>query len=171
MKKLIRFSAIFGILAALATIAAAYWHQGTGDGAAPPSRSPHPQAPSKMIAMGPVGTQIVSSEQIGNVLIKITASRLWIKKSKTFGFDNALLKKMAASDFCLTISKAGKVILSASKDLVEMPANLSIITIRDPKVLYPVNIDQPDSIRFDKPNMTVSFKRGASEETWELSQN
>lgn len=122
-----------------------------------------------MIAMGPVGTHIVSSEQIGDVLIKITASRLWIKKSKTFGFDNALLKKMAARNFCMTISKAGKVILRVGKDLVEMPANLSVISIRDPKILFPADIEQPDSIRFDKPSLRVSFRKGASEDIWELS--
>lgn len=124
-----------------------------------------------MIAMGPVGTDIVSNEQIGDIRIEITASRLWIKKSKLFGFDNALLKKMAASDFRLTISKAGKVILSVGKDRVEMPINLDIITIHDPKVLIPADMQQPDHIRFDKPNMRVCFKQGSSEETWELSQN
>ena len=171
MKKLIRYSALAGILAALVTIAVALWHQGAGHAAPSYPKDPHPQAPSKMIAMGPVGTHIVSSEQVGNVLIKITASRLWIKKTKTFGFDNALLKQMAASDFCLTISKAGKVILSVGKDIVEMPVNLSVITIRDPKVLIPADIEQPDSMRFDKPNMRVSFRQGTSEEIWQLSEN
>ena len=116
-----------------------------------------------MIAMGPVGTGIVSSKQIGNVLVKMTASRMWFKKSKTFGFDNALLKKMAASDFRLTVSKAGRVILSVSKDLVEMPLDRSVITIRDPKILYPRDIGQPDILRFDKSNLRVSFRQGASE--------
>jgi hypothetical protein len=124
-----------------------------------------------MIEMGPVGTDIVSSEQIGNIRIEITASRLWIKKSKMFGFDSALLKKMAASDFRLTISKAGKVILSVSKDLVEMPAGLSSIVIHDPKILIPADMEPSDYIRFDKPDMRVVFRQGSSEETWELSRN
>ena len=94
---------------------------------------------------------------------------MWFKKSKTFGFDNALLKKMAASDFRLTVSKAGRVILSVSKDLVEMPLDRSVITIRDPKILYPRDIGQPDILRFDKSNLRVSFRQGASENTWELS--
>jgi hypothetical protein len=171
MKKMIRYFSLGGIVAALMAIAAAFWHQGTGQAARPNHENHHPQAPAKMIEMGPVGTDIVSSEQIGNVLVRMTARRMWFKKSKTFGFDNALLKKMAASDFRLTVSKAGKVILSLSKDLVEMPLDRSVITIHEPEILFPRNIGQPDILRFDKSSLRVSFRQGASENTWELSED
>lgn len=122
-----------------------------------------------MIEMGPVGTNITLSEQVGNVIIKMTASRLWFKKTKTFGFDNALLKKLAASDFYLTISRAGKEIVSVGKDMVEMPVSRNVITIHKPSILFPTEMAQPDSITFDRPKMQLSFRQGASEETWDLA--
>ena len=47
---------------------------------------------------------------------------------------------------------------------------ISVITIHEPEILFPRNIGQPDILRFDKSNLRVSFRQGASENTWELSE-
>ena len=154
---------------ATVTIAVAFWQKQAGRSNAHPTKNHPPQAPAKMIAMGPVGTNITSVEQIGDVSIKMTATRFWFKKSKIMGFDSGLLKKLAAKDYCLTISKAGKVILSAAKERVEMPMDRGVITIHHPDILLPKNMEKPDSIRFDKSKMEIVLRKDGSEKIWDLS--
>jgi hypothetical protein len=171
MKRVIKYSALAGIFASMAIIAAAVWHTQESQSELDTQQTQQRQAPAKMLAMGPVGTDISSVEQVGNVSIKMTAARFYFKKSKTLGFDNGLFKKLAAKDFCLTISKAGNDIFSARKDLVEMPLDRGVITIRKPDILFPTDMEQPDSIKLDKSNMLLFIRHGSSQKTWDLSKS
>ena len=167
MTKLIRSLILVISLLAVITVIIVYWR---GNGETPMAESSQSTAPSRMLKMGPVVSGAISNETIGDVTIKMEASRLWIKKSKTFGFDNALFKKIAASDFCLTVSKSGKKLLSASKEQIEMPLDQSIIKINNPEILFPADMRQPDSIRLDKKMMFIFIKIGKYEEIWDLQK-
>jgi hypothetical protein len=171
LKKLVTCLALAGIFTTLTALAIAIWHNGLRPPAAGGVKYQSPPAPEKMIAMGPVGTDITSSEIVGRATVRMTASRLWVKKSKLFGFDNALFKKLAARDFCLTVSKAGRKILSVRKDQMEMPMDRRVIVIHDPEILFPNDLGHPDRITLDKPNKVLVFHRGASEKTWNLAGN
>jgi hypothetical protein len=171
MTKRIKYVVLVGIVAFTATVIVAFLLKEANQSAALEKQEHHLQAPAKMIDMGPVATDINSTEQIGDISIKMTASRFWIKKTKTFGFDNGLFKKLAAKNFCLTISKAGKEILCASKDMVELPIDRGVIIIDRPKIISPQNMEQPDSIRFDRSKMLLLVRKGTTEKTWDLLEN
>jgi hypothetical protein len=125
-----------------------------------------PSAPSRMLKMGPVMDGLVTSKTVGNVTVKMEATRVWFKKTKTFGFSNALFKKIVAKDFRLTIIKDGKKHIVISKNQLEMPPDQNVIEIKNPRLLFPTDMKQPDSIRFDSGEMALYFRTGNDEEVW-----
>jgi hypothetical protein len=127
-----------------------------------------PSAPSRMLQMGPVLEGMVSSKTMGSVTVTMEASRVWFKKTKLLGFDNALFKKLEAKDFLLTVLKDGEKRLSISKDRLEMPPDKSIIEIRNPRILFPADMQQPDSITLDNGKMILYFRTGDDEMVWNL---
>lgn len=167
MKKLIRSLLLAGIIVGVLTLIVAFWR---GNGETPVTESSSLGAPSRMLKMGPVVGGVVSTKTVGDVVIKMEASRLWFKKSKTFGFDNALFKKIAASDFRLTISKDGEKLLALNKEQVEMSADQNIIEINHPKITFPADMEQPDSIRLDNRKMSLHIRTGKSEKIWDLAK-
>jgi len=126
--------------------------------------------PSKMAKLGPVTGAMISSKTIGDVTIKMEASRTSFKKSKTFGFDNGLFKKLVASDFCLTISKGGRKLLVLNKNQVEMPMDQNVIEINNPQIIFPAEMKEPDSIKLDSQKLSVRIKNGKTEEIWDLAK-
>ena len=167
MKKLIRSLSLAGIIIVVLFVMAVFLR---GDRDILVAEGSFTTAPSRMLRMGPVVGGAVSSETIGNVVIKMEASRIWFKKSKIFGFDSALFKKLAASDFRLTISSGGEKLLALSKDQVEMSADQKIIEINNPQITFPPDLGRPDSVRLDKQNMSFSIRKGESEEIWDLAK-
>lgn len=135
-----------------------------------PPEPPRPlAAPARLLEMGPVGTDVAYTEQLGDLTITMEAARFWVKKSKTFGFDNALMKRLAAKDFKLTISRAGANILALRKPQMEMPLDRGLLVIDHPEVLFPVNFGSPDAITFDRKNKLIRIRRAAQEEVWNLA--
>jgi hypothetical protein len=167
MKKIIRFLILGFTISVFLTTIFLFWRV---NAEAPENKDYHHPVPSRMLKLGPVVGGAVSSETVGDVVIKLKASRLWLKKTKTLGFDNALFKKLAARDFCLTIYKGGKKLISVRKPFVEMPPDQHIIEINDPAVIYPPNMKQPDSIRLDKRARTLCIRTGRSEKIWDLAK-
>ena len=82
-------------------------------------------APARQLETGPVATGIRQTEIFDDVIIETRASRIWVKKTKTFGFENNLLKKMAALDFTLSITREDRQIISIAKKELEMPCDTS----------------------------------------------
>lgn len=127
-----------------------------------------PSIPSRMLKLGPVVDGMVSTKTTGNMTIKMEAARVWLKKTKLFGFDNGLFKKMVAKDFCLTIFKDGEKLLSIGKDRLEMPPDQGLIDIKNPRILFPADMQQPDSIQFDNREMVLYLRTGDEETVWDL---
>ena len=168
MKKPVKPFLIAGIVVVMVVIAVLVWRSNRAP--AVRSENSQPTAPSRMLKNGPVGDGIVSTKVVGDVTVKMEASRMWFKKSKLFGFDNALDKKIAASNFHLTISKGGRKLIALSKAQVEMSPDQRFIEISHPRITFPDNLKQPDSIRLDNQKMTVSIRNGESETVWDLEK-
>ncbi len=127
-------------------------------------------APLRMTALGPVGTGIDSTEYLGDIQIHMTADRLWFKKTKTFGFDNGLMKKLAARNFQLSIYRAGRKLISLRKQDLEMSLDQDKITISRPEVVFPPDFGRTDAIQLEKKNKLLHIRTGQSTTTWELSR-
>jgi hypothetical protein len=161
----------FGLLAAsIGIVGLVVILYGQGPGQGKPSSGSRSAVPSRMQTMGPVLQGVVSTEMLGAVALKMEASRLWVKKTKIFGFDNGLIKKVVVNDFRLSVSKEGRALLSVSKKRVEMSPDLKTITIEHPTVHRPMDMVQPESIRIDKKDRAIYFKmRGDNAEIkWAL---
>lgn len=131
--------------------------------------TPRPMAPARLLEMGPVGTDVAYTEQVGDLTITMEAARFWVKKSKTFGFDNSLRKRLAARNFELTVSRAGEKLLHLRRPQLEMPLDRGLLIIKHPEVLFPADFGSPDSITFDRKNMLIRIRRDAAEEVWDLA--
>ena len=151
----------------LMIIIAALWR---GRDETPADKINYSSAPSRMLQMGPVLGGLSSTDTIGEVVIKMEASRMWYKKSKTFGFDNALFKKLVASNFRLTILKGEKRLISLSKNQVELSSDRNTIDIKTPTIIFPTDMGHPDLIQFNKKELKLKIKTGTSEKTWDLAK-
>jgi hypothetical protein len=167
MKKLIQYSALAGIMIILLAVIISFWRSNENAAITESSES---TSPSRMLQMGPVAGGMLSTRKVGEVVVKMEASRTWFKKSKTLGFDNALFKKMVASDFRLTISKGGKELLAISKDQIEMSPDQNIIDINKPQIIFPSDMKQPDSIRLDNQKMLLQIKTEKDKIIWDLAK-
>jgi len=168
MKKFVRPLLIISPILIILWVVVLYWQDKNQAHISPGSQE---SAPEKMLKMGPVVEGATWTETIGDVTFQMKASRLWVKKSKTFGFDNALFRKMAADHFFLAVSKKGEKILAVSKAYLEMPLSQKRIKITNPKVLFPANMNKIDSIIFDRQSLSVHVRRyGRPEEIWNLEK-
>ena len=130
----------------------------------------HSSAPARMLQMGPVVGGFSSTDTIGEVVIKMKASRMWYKKSKILGFDSAMFKKLVASNFRLTILKGEKKLISLSKNQVEMSSDQNTIDIKKPTIIFPADMGHPDLIQFNKKELKLKIKTGTSEKIWDLAK-
>ena len=130
---------------------------------------PRPIAPARLLDMGPVGTDVSYTEELGDLTITMEAARFWVKKTKTFGFDNALMRRLAAKDFKLTISRADTKLLELRNPQLEMPLDRGLLVIDHPEILFPADFGSPDSITFDRKNKLIRIRRAAKEEVWNLA--
>lgn len=167
MKRLIRSLMIGGIIITLLIAVTAYRH-GVKQTSMPEGGIT--TAPSRMLMMGPIIGGVVSTETVGEVTVMMEASRLRVKKTRTFGFDNALFRKFVADDFLLTVSRGGERLLTFSKGQAEISADRKIIDIDTPRVTFPPNMTQPDSIRLDKIKMLLYIRTDGTEEIWDLEK-
>lgn len=167
MKRLIQALMIGGIILVLLIAVAAYCY-GVKQTSIPEGGVT--TAPSRMLMMGPVIGGVVSIDAVGEVTVMMEASRLRVKKTRTFGFDNALFRKFVADDFLLTVSKDGERLLALSKGQAEISADRKIIDIDTPRVSFPPDMTQPDSIRLDKTKMTLYIRTDGTEEIWDLEK-
>ena len=126
------------------------------------------KAPSRLVATGPYGTNVRSTELIGDCTINIKAKRLYFKKTKIFGFDNALLKKLVAEELNITILKDSKKILALYKARQNMSPDMKCLEIKDPMILYPDIFKQPDKVRIDKNKKLITFYYRDGSHVWDL---
>lgn len=128
------------------------------------------KAPSRLVETGPYGQNVRSSEQIGSYTINMKAKRLYFKKSKILGFDNALFKKLVAKELEVTIIKDNKKILALYKDRQDMSPDMKCLQIKNPTVLYPETIKEPDKIRIDKKRKLITLYYRDKTDVWDLSE-
>ncbi len=126
------------------------------------------KAPSRLVQTGPYGTNVRSSEQIGSYTINMKTKRLYFKKTKIFGFDNALFKKMVAEELNITILKDSRKILVLYKARQDMPLDMKCLQIKNPTVLYPETTKQPDKVRIDKKGKKITLYYGDKTDVWNL---
>lgn len=126
------------------------------------------KAPSRLVQTGPYGTNVRSSEQIGRYTINMKTKRLYFKKTKIFGFDNALLKKLVAEELNITILKDSKKILSLYKARQDMPPDMQCLQIKNPKLLYPETTRQLDKVKIDKKEKKITLYYGDKVDIWNL---
>jgi len=108
MKKILRYVLLLVMLICIIGITFKAFIGYRADKRQKENRSSQIKAPSRIAQAGPYGTNIRSSYQVDGISFNLSASKLCIKKTKLFGFSNALLKKMVARDLKVTIAKGGK---------------------------------------------------------------
>jgi len=141
-------------------------HNGAGDSS---KHGPVRPASPRIANLGPYGTNVSTTEQLGDCTFQMRAEKLFLKKGKTFGFENSLLKKAAAKGLSITVWKNEKKLLSLYKDYLETAPNLKHIRILQPRILYPETISRPDSVIIDKEKMSVTLMYGNKKEVWQLN--
>jgi len=167
MKKFFKPLVLICIAFILTIIIAALWR---GRDETTADKKTHSSAPSRLLQMGPVVGGFSSTDTIGELVVKMEASRMWYKKSKILGFDSAIFKKLVASNFSLTILKGEKKLISLSKNKVELSSDLKTISIKKPTITYPTDMGHPDLIQFNKDELKLKIKTGTSEKTWDLAK-
>lgn len=165
MKKIINYSLISGIAVLIVFLV----YHGFSDADKEKSGAIQFKAPSRLVETGPYGQNVRSTEQIGNYTINMKAKRLYFKKTKTLGFDNALFKKLVAKELEVTILKDNKKILALYKDRQDMSPDMKCLQIKNPTVLYPETIKQPDKIRIDKKRKLITLYYRDKTDVWDLN--
>ncbi|OEU79160.1 MAG: hypothetical protein BA873_11105 [Desulfobulbaceae bacterium C00003063] len=127
------------------------------------------KAPSRWIEAGPYGQGVRSTEKIGDYTINMKAEKLYFKKTKTFGFDNALFKKLVARELNITIFRDDKRVLALYKDRQAMSPDMKSLLIEDPTVLHPKTIKQLDKISIDKNRRLITLYHSDRTDVWDLN--
>jgi len=125
--------------------------------------------PTRLVENGPYGKNVDLKEKLGRCMFDMKAQRLYFKKIKTLGFNNALFKKLVAKELNIIIFRDNKKILSLYKDYQEMNPNMKSIQIKNPKVLYPETMKQPDEVNIDKDKKLIVLRYGDKVDTWDLT--
>ncbi len=127
------------------------------------------KVPSRVIETGPYGEEIEQTEKIGIHLFKMKVGKLYLKKTKTLGFDNALIKKPVARDIHITILKDNKKVLVLHKDHQNLKQDLSRIHIEKPEIIFPEKFEQPKKIKIDKKEKKITFYYSDRSDIWDLN--
>ncbi len=125
--------------------------------------------PERLAASSIYGEDINLTEQVDDCMFNIKAKSLYLKKTKTIGFDNALFKKLVAKKFYITISKGNKKVLSLHKTKLSMRPDMKIIQVKNPQILYPENMPPPKKVSINKIKKKIIFHYGKKTETWDLN--
>ena len=169
MKKIINIGIAFVFIALLGLVGYYLWqHEQTRD-TRPRRQAEAMPPPPRITELGFSTTGINSTDIQGDLEISVAADRLSFAKTKTFGFDNALMKKIAATNFQLRIRKAGRQIFYARKDRLTLPLNLETIVIFNPQEVFPSDLGHPDEIRLDKKNKRLHIRQGQKTVVWNLA--
>jgi hypothetical protein len=124
--------------------------------------------PARLIEAGPYGTDVRSYFTVDNLTINLKAGRLYMKKSNTLGFSNALFKKLAARDLELVVKRAGVVVLSLTKAYQEMPLDMDRFIIDHPRIRHPQDMRPPHRLMIEKSSQRVTFWYGTEKRVWNL---
>ena len=128
------------------------------------------KVPSRLVETGPYGQNVRSSEQIGSYTINMKTKRLYFKKTKILGFDNALFKKLVAEELNITILKDSRKVLALYKARQDMSPDMRCLEIKNPTVLYPEAIKQPDKVGIDKKKKLITLYYRDKTDIWDLSE-
>ena len=126
--------------------------------------------PPKLVENGPYGVNVETTEQVGDCMFQIKAARIYVKKTKTLGFDNALFKQMVAKDVTVTVYKKKQIILKIHKETLSTLPNLNRIKIKNPEILFPDSLSQPDRVVIDKKKKHIVFGYGKQNQIWDLNR-
>ena len=128
------------------------------------------KVPGRLVDAGPYGTNVISSEKIGECRFDLKAEKLYVKKTRILGFDNALFKKLVARELDITIFRADRKLLALHKSYQEMPLDMRCVKIDRPDILFPESFRQPDRVKIDKERRLITFYYGNRTDEWDLTQ-
>jgi hypothetical protein len=117
-------------------------------------------APQRLTEIGPYGRNICLTEQIGECTLSVRAQRLYSKKTKLFGFNCALKKKLVAKGLNIIVYKNKDKVFDVYKDKINLPMNMKTIEIHNPTVLYPKSMESISRINIEKKKLraTIFYK-------------
>jgi hypothetical protein len=169
-----RFNALgLGLICGTVFLSGLLFYHGRPMGEDAQPKALHPTlvgAPARLLEAGPYGTNIRATFASDKLSVKLKASRLYLKKAKTLGFSNALLKKMVARDLTLVVKQEGAVILSLTKAYQELPTDMDAFTIDHPHILHPSEMVPPDRVLIDKLHCRIILWHGGEQTIWDLSE-
>ncbi len=126
------------------------------------------KAPQRLIAAGPYGRDVCLVERLGACTLTMKAGRLFVRKPKTFGFENALLKRVVAKDLHLSLMRDGQRLVELNTAKLEMPPGMTVIRIEHPTLIYPQGEEAPEMVRIDKGSRTLTLQYPGSTQTLSL---
>ncbi len=111
------------------------------------------KAPSKLVANGPYGRNVIITNQIGDCTVQLKAGRLFVENGQTAGFQNALLRQMVAENLEVEIYD-GRVLMFRVESPREKLSGFSQIKIKHPRISFPANM-QADRVNIDNHQVTL----------------
>ncbi len=127
--------------------------------------------PGRLTEAGPYGAGISTTHHINGFKFKIKSGKLYFKKKKTFGFSNALLKKLVAQDLEVSIHEANTKILKISKNYQELSPDMKILKIDNPTLLFPRDFKSPEKITINMKTQNIILFYKGKQVHWDLNKS